>query len=189
MTLSIFEYSDVGSTQRGVVNIPLEPPVAIQTIDVGATSVVSDFVSNSTVIIKLQSDEDAVFDVGPEPDASSSARKLVAGVETTIAIPPGKGMRIAVKASGSTSVSGMESLEGLLGLITSPTEVKKQLDALSKATAKHDASAKASKDALEALGHADNLAQWEADLKERETDVAARAAELETKFAKLRALT
>ena len=86
----IVEYSDVGSTQRGVVNIALEPPVAVQTIEVGATSVVSDPMSDSTVIIKLQSDQEAIFDVGPEPDASNSTRKLVAGVEKTIAIPPGK---------------------------------------------------------------------------------------------------
>ena len=158
MTLSIIEYSDVGSTQRGPVPVPLEPPNNVQTIEVGATSVVSDPMSPSTVIIKLQSDQEAMFDVGPEPDASNSARKLLAGVEKTIAIPPGKGMRIAVRASGSIPVSGMDSLEGLLKLVSSPAEVKKQIDALSKATAKHDAAAKAHTDAIGAAGWAGSSA-------------------------------
>lgn len=188
MSLGILEYSDVGSTQRGVLNVPLEPPHAVQSLDIGLGSVQSAPLADSTVIVRLQSTIDAVIAVGTDPDATDSPRKLMAGVEQTIAVPPGKGMRIAVMASGGMTVSGMGSLESLLTLISKPAELEKQLAALSDGAAKHTAAAQANKDAVEALGHAGNLAEWEADLKQREVAVAAQSADLEARFAKFRAL-
>jgi predicted Zn-dependent protease len=186
--LSILEYSDVGSTQRGSLNVPLEPPVAIQSIEVTPTSTQSAPMAASTAIVKVSSTVDAVIDVGIDPNATDSLRRLKAGDEQTLTVTPAKAMRIAVMASGTPTTSKMDSLEGLLALVTKPAEVKSTLDALSQATAKADAAAAEHKAAAEATGWAGKLSEWDANLKQREQELAAGQAELESKLARLRAL-
>src|SRR5437868_13545643 len=110
--LSILEYNDVGSTQRGSVAIPLEPPIAVQSIEVGPTSVQSEPMAASTSIVRVSSTVDVVIAVGSDPNATDSPRRLKAGVEQTLTVPPGNGMRIAVMASGAAAPSGVDSLEG-----------------------------------------------------------------------------
>jgi hypothetical protein len=187
--LSIFEYSDVGSTQRGSVAIPLEPPVAQQAIEIGPTSVQSDPMSGNTNIVRLIASSDCAIAISVDPDATDSLRRLTAGKEQIITVAPGSKMKIAAIATGNaTAPSGMTTLEGLLQLVSSPADFKKRLDTLSKATAKHDAAAQAHKDAADAAGWAGKLAEWDASLIQREKAVAALQTELEAKLGKIREL-
>lgn len=137
MKANILEYSDAGSTPRGAIDIPLEPPSYIQTVEVGSDSIQSAAFDMDTCIVKLVSDVDCVFEVGLDPDATNSFRSLMAGKEQTIVVTKGQDMKVAIKAS--STASGMGTLEALLKLITSPEDAKAQIMALSAQTSKLDA--------------------------------------------------
>lgn len=131
--LYIAEYFDVGSTGRGSLPIPLEPPAAEQELAVGPRSVQSEPFRKDTCLVKLMSDEDCLIAIGDDPDATNSIRKLRAGDEKIIAVQAKQ--RIAVIASPNVrSVSGMDSLESLLVLMASPADGQKQFAALKEYT-------------------------------------------------------
>jgi hypothetical protein len=187
--LSILEYSDVGSTQRGSIAIPLEPPHNVQSFEVGPASVQSKPMADNTCIVRLNASVDCAIEIGADPDATDSFRHLTAGKEKIIAVAPGSKMKIAAIATGNgAAASGMNTLEGLLQIITSPAEVKKQLDVLTQAAAKLDAATQAHKTASEATGWAGKLAEWDASLVQREKDVAALKAQLEAKLKQIKSL-
>jgi uncharacterized protein (DUF3084 family) len=140
MKVAILEYSDTGSTPRGAIEIPLEPPSCMQTVDVGPDSARSEPFDKDTCIVTMTSDVDCVFDVGTDPDAINSIRTMRAGREYTIVVAKDQGMKAAFKATSSTS--GMGTLESLLKLVTSPNDAKAQILALSSQTAKLEAAAK-----------------------------------------------
>ncbi len=187
--LSILEYSDVGSTQRGSVAIPLEPPHNVQSFEVGPASVQSKPMADNTCIVRLNASVDCAIEIGADPDATDSFRHLTAGKEKIIAVAPGSKMKIAAIATGNgAGVSGMNTIEGLLGLLTSPADFKTRLDTLSHAAAKADAATQAHKDAVKDSAWSGKLDEWEQNLNQREKDIAALKADLEARFAKLRAL-
>jgi hypothetical protein len=187
--LSILEYSDVGSSQRGSLAIALEPPIASQSLDIGPTSIQSEPFHATTCIVKLTSDEDCLIDVGLAADATNSIRKLKAGAETTITVAAGSNMKIAAIATGNAAPSSMNSLEALLQIVGSPDALKARLETLSQATAKADAATAEHKAAAEATGWSGKLAEWDASLVQREKDLAAGQAQLQAKIDKLKALT
>lgn len=139
MKANILEYSDAGSTPRGAIDIPLEPPSRIQTVEVGSDSIQSAAFDTETCIVKLVSDVDCVFDVGIDPDATNSFRSLLAGKEQTIVVTKGQDMKVAIKSS--STASGMGTLEALIKLVTSPEDAKAQIMALADQTTKLDAAA------------------------------------------------
>jgi hypothetical protein len=140
--LYIAEYSDIGSTTRGSIAIPLEPPIGEQALDVTPNSGQSTAFKPGTCIVKLLSDEDCMIDIGVTPDATNSARKLTAGNERTVSVPAGMNFKIAVMASNTGSVTGMDSLESLMKLLASPTDAQKQFAVLQDNVAKMTAAAK-----------------------------------------------
>lgn len=190
-SLSILEYNDVGSTSRGALNLPLEPPTAQQSIDIGPTSSVSDGLNSDTCILKVQSEVDCFISVGVDADASNSGRILRAGKSELLGVKPGSGVKVAViaTAGGAGSVSGMDSLEGLLALIANPKALAKQIAALTAATSKHEAAAKELIGAGSAAARQDELDGREHALAVREADVAAREAEMKAKAAAIKALS
>jgi hypothetical protein len=187
--LSIHEYSDVGSTQRGSVAIPLEPPHAAQSIEVGPASVQSKPMADSTCLVRLTASVDCAFEIGDNPDATDSFRRLVAGEEKIIAVVPGAKMKIAAIANGNgVAASGMNSLEGLLKLITSPDDVAKQLNALLQAAARLEAATQAHTEAVKASAWSGKLAEWEDRLNQRERAAAAVEADLAARFVAIQAV-
>lgn len=140
--LTILEYTDIGSTSRGSIAIPLEPPAAQQAIDVGPSSIQSEAFRPATCIVKVMSDEDCQIAIGADPDATGAARKLKAGVEQIVTIPMGKNFKIAVAASNLGSVTGMDSLESLLKLLASPADAQVQFAAMQANADKLSAAAK-----------------------------------------------
>lgn len=171
--LYIAEYIDIGQTTRGSIAIPLEPPVGEQAIEAGPNSVQSAAFKADTCIVRLSADEDCMIDIGGNPDATNSVRKLIAGKGQIITVPMGKGFKVAVVAAQSGSVTGMDGLESLLKLVASPADAAKQFATLQDNTAKMTAAAadlrsagtedrkmkddlaKATQDALDAKGVAD----------------------------------
>lgn len=129
-TLYLAEYSDVGSTQRGALAIPLEPPQGEQVIDIGPNSVQSEAFKPATCIVKLVSDEDCVIEIGSDPDATNAVRKLLTGKPETISVTVGSKFKVAVVAVNSGSVTEMDSLGSLLKLLASPADAQKQFAVL-----------------------------------------------------------
>ena len=96
--LSICEYGDIGSTPRGSVAIPQEPPHATQLILVGPASVQSKPMADNTCIVRLNASVNCGIEIGADPDATGSLRRLTADKEKIIAVAPGSKMKIAVIA-------------------------------------------------------------------------------------------
>lgn len=139
--LYIGEYCDIGTTSRGSIPIPLDPPLAEQAVEIAGQSKQSSALAADTCIVKLMSDADCSIAIGPDPDATNSVRFLAAGKEQIITVLAGSKQRIAVVASGSGSMS--DSLGAFLKIIASPAEAQKTLDSLSKQAGQIDASAQA----------------------------------------------
>lgn len=122
--LYLAEYTDIGSTGRGSVPIPMEPAVATQVLDVTAGVVVSAAFQPTTCIVSLVADEDCMIAVGKDPSGAQS--KLRAGVEKLISVPAGAGLKVAVTAANITKTGNMDSLESLIKLLASPADAQKQ---------------------------------------------------------------
>jgi chromosome segregation ATPase len=146
-SLYIGEYCDIGSTSRGSIPIPLDPPLFEQSIDIGAQSKQSAVLAPDTCIVKLVSDADCAIAIGADPDASSSVRYLASGKEQILTVLPNTKLKIAVVASGGGSMS--DSLGAFLKVVASPAEAQKALDALSKQAAVIDGSASALRSATD----------------------------------------
>lgn len=138
-TLYIGEYADIGSTPRGSIPIPLEPPRSEQSLELSATSIQSDSFSSDTSVLLLVSDVDCAIAIGADPDATTSARFLAAGQEKIVTVTLGSKLKVAAVARGSGSMS--DSLGSFLSVVADPVAAKKSLDALAKQAAVADASA------------------------------------------------
>lgn len=144
--LYLSEYSDVGSTTRGAIAIPLEPALETHVLEVSAGNVQSATFEPQTCVVTLLSDEDCVFKIGKDPDALDGGNKLIAKTEKVIAVQAGLGLKIAVTAANVRSVSkmdNMDSLEALVKLLASPADAKKQFDLMAANVAKMNESADA----------------------------------------------
>lgn len=184
--LYIAGYSDIGSTTRGSIPIPLEPPLSEQAIEVGPVSVRSAEFEPDICIVKLLSDEDCVIDIGDNPDASNGARKLMAGKEQVISVPMGKGFKVAVASANTGSVTGMDSLESLLKVLASPADAKSQFAAMKDKTDKLTAAAKEFQAAsAEHKTINDQLVQATADALAAKADAAKAAADVVDREARL----
>lgn len=140
--LYLSEYSDVGSTTRGAIAIPLEPALETHVLEVSAGNVQSATFEPQTCVITLLSDEDCLYKIGKDPDATDGGNKLIAKTEKVITVQAGSDLKIAVTAANSGSVTGMDSLESLLKLLASPADAQKQFAAMKTNTDKMTAAAK-----------------------------------------------
>lgn len=150
--LYLAEYTDIGSTGRGSIAIPLEPALKTQVFEVTAGSVQSETFAPGTCVITLLSDEDCMFKIGADPNAMDGGNKLIAKTEKVIAVQVGAGLRIAVTAANVRSVSkmdNMDSLEALVKLLASPADAKTQYDLMAANVAKMNDSADALRKASE----------------------------------------
>ena len=177
--LCILEYSDIGTTQRGSIAIPLEPPLGEHGLEITSQSRQSASLGKLTSIVKLVADADCAIAVGEDPDATNSLRFLAAGREQLITVAPGSNFKIAAVSSGVGSMS--DSLGAFLKVIASPAESQKKLDGLNKQAAVIDASAQS----LRAATEAHKQAKAEADAAAKAADDAiAKAAQAANDLAK-----
>ena len=93
--LYIGEYHDMVSTIRGSIEIPLEPPIAEQSIEIGGKSQQSKTLSPDTCIVRLSPDADCLIAIGLDPDATDSPRRMTADREQIIGVVAGSKMKIA----------------------------------------------------------------------------------------------
>jgi hypothetical protein len=189
-TFYLAEYETIGATGRGAIAIALEPPLAEQVIDITALSQQSDELLPETCIVKIQSDVACSIAIGLDPNATNSARILMAGEPQLLTVPAGAKLKIAVVAAqtnGST-VNSLNTLGALLKIVSSPDDAKKQYDELAKQTEKLEA---ATKELVGANSVATLLAEIngrEHALSVREKDVAALEASLKAKANAIKAL-
>jgi len=182
-TLSICEYSDIGSTARGSIPIPLEPPIAEQSIEVGQISKQSKQFAPDTCLVKLIGDADCIIAIGENPDAADSVRHLAAGREQILSVVAGSNLKIAVIGKGSGSMS--DALGAFLQVVANPVATQKAMAGLKTQAALIDTAAKNLRDATAAAAHGRTLTAWESDLNQREKAVTALDAKLKAKDAAL----
>lgn len=80
----------------GVVQTPLEPALANQTVAITASSVQSAQLNPQTRVIRIHTDAICHIDVGKDPNASTTKRRLPANAIEFIGIPPNTAFKIAV---------------------------------------------------------------------------------------------
>jgi hypothetical protein len=180
-TLTLCEYRDIGSTARGSVAIPLEPPIAEQSIELGLTSQQSKSFAPDTCLIKLMANGDCNIAIGQDPDATNSVRHVAAGREQVLAVPANSKLKIAAMAAGSNNMT--DNLGAFLTVVANPAAAQKTMADLKTQAATIDAAAKNLRDATAAAARGRTLAGWEEDLNRREKTVTALDAKLKAKDA------
>lgn len=79
-----------------VIQTPLEPALAHQTVAIGASSVNSATLDPRTRLIRLHTDAICHIDVGESPSASVGKRRFPANAIEYVGIPAGVSYKIAV---------------------------------------------------------------------------------------------
>lgn len=95
-TLYITEYSALATLPAGQGQMPLEPPVAEQTVTIGASSAQSAVFHNSTRFVRLHADSICSVEFGASPTAASTNGRLSANQTEYRAVPVGGTLRVAV---------------------------------------------------------------------------------------------
>jgi hypothetical protein len=96
--LYITEYADVARPQApaGIPSWPQEPPLAEQTVAIGAGSVASAAFNAATRFVRLQSDVVCSVEFGTAPTATATTGRLPANVIDVRGVPMGAGFKVAV---------------------------------------------------------------------------------------------
>lgn len=97
-TLYITEFAVQGRDAAGYLlpAVPLEPPVAEQTVAIGASSAQSNAFNASTSLIRVHTDAVCSLAVGTNPTAAASNRRMAIGQTEYCAVPVGKAFKLAV---------------------------------------------------------------------------------------------
>ena len=97
MALHITEYESVGfDIYNRSIPAPLEPPITDQAMSITGSSTQSSTLNTLTRICRLHTTANCYIQVGTNPTASSSTRRMVADSTEYIAIPPNVSLKIAV---------------------------------------------------------------------------------------------
>jgi len=96
-TLYITEYSRVGSGDfGGGIQAGVEPPLADQTVTIGASPADSSNFNAETRLIMVHTDVLCHIDIGESPTASTSKRRLPADTTVFYCIPSGVTFKLSV---------------------------------------------------------------------------------------------
>lgn len=77
-TLYVTEYATLGESSKGMPNIVEEPPVAEQTVAIGAGSVQSSVFNARTRIVRLHCDAICSVLIGANPTVTTSSQRMAA---------------------------------------------------------------------------------------------------------------
>jgi hypothetical protein len=95
--LYITEYATVAIMQAGrVVQAPMEPPLAEQTVAIGGSSASSAAFNTKTTFVELHCDAICSVSFGTAPTASATNRRMAANQTTDRGVPMGAGFKVAV---------------------------------------------------------------------------------------------
>jgi hypothetical protein len=95
--LFITEYAEIALGGAGRIGqIPAEPPLAEQTVAIGAGSVQSNALNAQTRIVRLHTDAICSVLLGTNPTATAASRRLAAGQTEYFGVPRGSGLKVAV---------------------------------------------------------------------------------------------
>lgn len=96
-TLYITEYERGGSGDfGGGIQAPLEPALVDQTVNIDVTSTQSSTLNSETRLIGVSTDTTCHIDIGTNPTATTSKRRLPADVTAYYAIPNATEFKVAV---------------------------------------------------------------------------------------------
>lgn len=100
-TLYVTEYATSGYKQIGGVTVqtPDEPPLAEQTVAIGASSAASSAFQTGTTVIRLHVDTVASLAIGLSPVATTSKQRFASGQTEFKSVPKGSGFQVAVIAN------------------------------------------------------------------------------------------
>lgn len=80
----------------GIIQTPVEPALAHQTVAIGATSVQSAKLHPDTRVVRIHTDAICHIHIDTDPTVSSGHRRLPANAIEYVGIPPGSNFKIAV---------------------------------------------------------------------------------------------
>jgi hypothetical protein len=93
----ITEYARQGSDAMGHgLVVAEEPPVANQTVAIGATTAQSSAFNASTTFVRVHTDAICGIEFGTNPTATTTTRRMPAGGTEYFAVPMGKSYKLAV---------------------------------------------------------------------------------------------
>jgi len=96
-TVYITEFSAQAQDLRGFhIQAPAQPPVAEQTVAIGAGSVQSAALNDKTTIIRVHADAVCSIAVGVNPTATAVKARMAAGQTEYFAVPRQSGFKVAV---------------------------------------------------------------------------------------------
>jgi hypothetical protein len=90
-TLYIAEYINVHPG-----GLPIDPPIAEQTVPIEATSTQSAPFNHNTKVIRLHCDDACCILIGSDPKATATNARMGAGQTEWRGVPPGQAYKIAV---------------------------------------------------------------------------------------------
>lgn len=97
MAFHITEFKKAGSADYGpAIQAPEEPPLKQQTVAIGAASTQSSVFHPETRLCRIHTTAACFIDVGENPTASSTKRRMPADATEFISIPAGKTFKLAV---------------------------------------------------------------------------------------------
>lgn len=97
-TLYITEFVAVMQIAPGghPIQIAAEPPVAEQTVAIGGASVQSNPFNAATRFVRLHTDSICSIEIGANPVASATTRRLAANTTEYFAVPATQSFKVAV---------------------------------------------------------------------------------------------
>ena len=99
MTLSVTEFRSARNARSALEPIAIIPPLAEQTVAVGAASVQSSALNATTDMVRLLATESCSVSFGVNPVATAINMRLAAGLPEYFSVPANISLKIAVIAS------------------------------------------------------------------------------------------
>lgn len=96
--LYVTEFSNQGQDARALTMqaVALEPPLAEQTVAIGAGSVQSNALNAGTTFVRVHTDAICSIAFGTNPTASATTRRLAAGSTEYFCVPKNQEFKVAV---------------------------------------------------------------------------------------------
>lgn len=95
-TLYITEYAFLGQVPNNAAQMPQEPPIAEQTVAIGASSAASSAFNAKTRFVRLHTDAICSVKVGVSPTAAATNGRMAANQTEYRAVPEGGQYSVAV---------------------------------------------------------------------------------------------
>lgn len=93
----ITEFSNQAlDSQNRLMTVPKEPALANQKVTIGASSAQSSAFTPETTLIRIHTDAICSIEIGTNPTAANTKRRMAANSTEYVGVPAGKGYKVAV---------------------------------------------------------------------------------------------